>query len=73
MTNNLKFYINGKWVEPISKDILDVINPANEEIITQISLGNKEDLDLAVNSAKDSFDTWSITSVDYRLDLLHKL
>ena len=37
MTNNLKFYINGKWVEPISKDILDVINPANEEIITQIS------------------------------------
>lgn len=73
MTNNLKFYINGKWVEPISKDILDVINPANEEIITQISLGNKEDLDLAVNSAKDSFDTWSMTSVDYRLDLLHKL
>ena len=42
MNNNQKFYINGKWVNPISKDILDVTNPANEDIIAQISLGNKE-------------------------------
>ena len=53
MTNNQKFYINGKWVDPISKDVLDVINPANEEIIAQISLGNSHDLHAAVNSAKN--------------------
>ena len=73
MNNNQKFYIDGKWVDPISKDILDVINPANEEIITQISLGNKEDLNDAVNAAKNSFNTWSTTSVDHRLELLNKL
>ena len=73
MKNNQKFYINGKWVDPISKDILDVINPANEEIIAQISLGNKEDLDIAVNAAKNSFNTWSTSSVDHRLELLNKL
>jgi len=73
MNNNQKFYIDGKWVDPISKDILDVINPANEEIIAQISLGNKEDLDVAVNAAKNSFNTWSTTSVDHRLELLNKL
>ena len=73
MKNNQKFYINGKWVDPISKDILDVINPANEEIIAQISLGNKEDLDIAVNAAKNSFNSWSTTSVDLRIELLNKL
>jgi len=73
MNNNQKFYIDGKWVDPISKDILDVINPANEEIITQIALGNKDDLDDAVNAAKNSFNIWSTTSVDHRLELLNKL
>ena len=73
MNNNQKFYIDGKWVDPISKDILDVINPANEEIITQIALGNKDDLDDAVNAAKNSFNTWSTTSVDHRLELLNRL
>ena len=67
MKNNQKFYINGKWVDPISKDILDVINPANEEIIAQISLGNKADLDIAVNAAKNSFNSWSTSSVDLRI------
>ena len=43
MNNNQKFYINGKWVNQISKDILDVTNTTNEDIIAQTSLGNKED------------------------------
>ena len=73
MTNNQKFYINGEWIDPISKDILDVINPANEEIVAQISLGNKADLDIAVNAAKNSFNSWSTSSVDLRLQLLNKL
>ena len=73
MNNNQKFYINGKWVNPISKDILDVTNPANEDIIAQISLGNKEDLDVAVNAAKKSFNSWSTSSVDLRIELLNKL
>ena len=71
--NYQKFYINGKWVDPISKDLLDVINPANEEVITKISLGNKQDLDTAVISAKNSFNAWSISSVELRLNLLNKL
>jgi len=73
MKNNQKFYINGEWIDPISKDILDVINPANEEIVAQISLGNKVDLDVAVNAAKNSFNSWSTSSADLRLELLNKL
>ena len=31
MSNNLKFYIDGKWVDPVTPATLDVINPATEE------------------------------------------
>lgn len=30
MSNHLKFYINGAWVDPATPRALDVINPANE-------------------------------------------
>ena len=71
--NNQKFYINGQWRSPISSQVLDVINPANEEIVSQITLGNEEDLNNAVDAAKNSFDSWSVSSVDKRLKLLNKL
>src|SRR6056300_699324 len=71
--NNQKFYINGLWVKPDSTQLLDVINPANEEIITQIAIGNVKDLNDAVKVAKKSFETWSATSVEERLELLNKL
>jgi len=71
--NNQKFYINGQWVNPHSIQLLDVINPANEDIITQIAIGNEEDLNNAVKAAKNSFETWSVSSVEERLTLLNKL
>jgi hypothetical protein len=33
--NMLKFYINGQWVDPISKARMGVENPATEEIVAR--------------------------------------
>ena len=55
MINKKKFYINGKWVDPSKPNDFQVINPSNEEIFAIISLGYKEDTDLAVKSAKKAF------------------
>tara|TARA_B100000927_G_scaffold103323_1_gene83688 strand:+ start:230 stop:1666 length:1437 start_codon:yes stop_codon:yes gene_type:complete len=73
LKNNRKFYIDGQWVNPISRQLLDVINPANEEIVTQIAIGNEEDLNIAVKAAKNSFESWSVSTVEERLELLIKL
>ncbi len=73
MENKKKFYISGKWVEPNSKEEIKVINPATEENCAVISLGNKEDVDLAVNSAKEAYSTWSFSSKEERIKLLEKL
>ena len=48
MSNDLKFYINGEWINSDSSELIDVINPANEEVIGQITAGTKEDINSAV-------------------------
>ena len=71
--NNKLFYINGSWVNPNSKDVLDVINPATEEVISQITLGNETDLNLAVQSAKNAFGDWSASPKNKKIEYLKKL
>jgi aldehyde dehydrogenase (NAD+) len=70
MENCLKFYIDGAWVEPSDPKPFDVINPANEQVIGQIMMGNKDDVNKAVAAAKSAFPSFSQTSVQERLELL---
>ena len=65
-----KFYINGSWVDPIKKETIDIINPANESIVGQLSVGSAEDVDKAVKAARAAFSSFSESSVKERLDLL---
>ena len=37
MKDKKKFYINGKWVNPIKPKDFDVINPSTEEVCSIIS------------------------------------
>ena len=73
MKNLDKFYINGAWVEPISSDKFPVINPANEETIGHISLGDERDVDNAVVAANNAFLSFSETSKSDRINLLKSL
>ncbi len=70
MDNCLKFYINGEWVTPSDPKPCDVINPATEEVIGQIALGNEKDVDKAVAAAKAAFPSFSQTTVAERVELL---
>jgi aldehyde dehydrogenase (NAD+) len=65
-----QFYINGEWVDPVTANDLDVINPATEEVCAQISLGSEEDVNRAVAAAKAAFPAYSRTSVAERVELL---
>ena len=73
MQDKLNFYIDGKWVAPVTPKTLDVINPANEEPYARISLGSKADVDKAVAAARRAFETWSRTTREERLALLKKI
>ena len=73
MENKKNFYIDGKWVTPKGKEEIKVINPATEENCAVISLGNKDDIDLAVSSAKKAYSSWSFSTKEERIKLLEKL
>jgi len=73
MLDKRKFYINGEWTSPSKPEDFNVINPSTEETFATISLGNKEDIDLAVKSAKNAFISWKETSKEERISLLEKL
>ncbi len=73
MNKRLQFYIDGKWVDPTTPKTLDVINPATEEPIGQISMGSKADVDKAVKAARRAFETFSQTTKEERLALLTKI
>ena len=73
MENKKKFYIDGEWQEPQSNQEINVINPATEENSAVITLGNKDDVDHAVSSAKKAYETWSFSLKEERIKLLEKL
>ena len=68
-----KLYINGEWVKPHSKEIIEVENPANKKIIGSVPAADKEDVNLAVSAAKEAFKTWQFSSLDQRIELINKL
>ena len=73
MENLRKFYIGGEWVEPISSSTMPVLNPATEEQIGTVALGNSEDVNRAVAAANDAFGTFALSSKAERLGLLRSL
>ena len=64
------FFINGDWVKPEGRPMLDVINPATEEAFAAISMGTAEDVDAAAKAARQAFPRWSGASVEERLKVL---
>lgn len=73
MREHLKFYIDGRWVEPRGRKTIDVINPATEEVVGRVSLGVAEDVDRAVAAARKAFSTWSQTAKEDRIALIERI
>jgi len=73
MRDYTKFYINGQWVKPSESTRLDVINPANEQVCAQISLGAQADVDAAVYAAHVAFKSYGMSSREDRIELFENI
>jgi aldehyde dehydrogenase (NAD+) len=65
-----QFYINGKWIDPVTPKTMQVINPSNESVCATISIGSEADVDKAAIAASIAFAEYSQTSIVQRTDLL---
>ncbi|WP_342045594.1 CoA-acylating methylmalonate-semialdehyde dehydrogenase [Bacillus sp. OTU530] len=68
----VKNYIGGEWVEASTTATEPVYNPATGEVIAEVPLSTKEDVDKAVQAANEAFKTWSKVAVPRRARILFK-
>ena len=62
-TRLLGNYVNGAWVPAISRQDLDVRNPANGEVLARVPLSSRADVDAAVAAARAAYPGWRKRSV----------
>ena len=67
--------IGGQWRDSVSGSTFETINPATEEVITEVAEGGAADIDLAVKAARKAFDSgpWRKMDARDRGRLIHKL
>jgi betaine-aldehyde dehydrogenase len=71
-----QLFIDGQWVDPVRGGKFETINPATGEVITEVSNGSAEDIDIAVRAARACLngDNWGYKSTgEQRAQLLRRL
>ena len=65
-----KNFVDGEWVNSLSGKTIEVINPSNEELITKVPAGDKEDVQKAALAAKKASFEWGRTPPKERGDMM---
>ncbi len=68
-----KFFINGQWAMPSSKDTIDVHAAGTGEVMGKVPAGTEKDINAAVAAARAAFDGWSATPAAKRAEFLQKI
>jgi aldehyde dehydrogenase (NAD+) len=73
MSHAASFYIDGRWVEPSSATGFDVIDPATEQVVERLAMGDARDVDRAVAAARRALPEYAATPVAERITLLERV
>ncbi|MDN5842215.1 MAG: 5-carboxymethyl-2-hydroxymuconate semialdehyde dehydrogenase [Alcaligenaceae bacterium] len=63
--------INGREIQ--SKQTFETINPANQEVLAEVASGGQDEIQAAVQAAKQAFPQWAATPQKERARILHRL
>ncbi|MEU4355076.1 aldehyde dehydrogenase family protein [Streptomyces virginiae] len=66
-------YIDGAWRPAVGTGRIEVVNPADGEVIAQVPAGNEEDVDAAVRAARAALPGWAATPPAERAALIGAL
>jgi len=71
--NALPLYYGGQWNRSNSSECVDVRNPATSEVLARTPLGDKQDVNRAVEAAAAAFPSWRRTPAGDRIQYLFRL
>lgn len=72
MKHITQHYIGGKFVDSVGQEKFELVNPATNEVIGTVLLGNEEDTRRAIAAAKEAFRTYSRTTPQMRAEYLQR-
>ena len=59
MTIHLPLFINGNFVKSSSNNIVEVLNPATQEILCQVPCATTDEINMSVQYALQAFELWT--------------
>ena len=68
----MQMIIGGKYVDSSDKATIAVVNPATQEIIDTVPFATEEDINLAVQNAKEGLKEWSATPLYKRIECMYR-
>jgi aldehyde dehydrogenase (NAD+) len=72
MSDLIRNYIGGKWVESTSGERFERRNPANGDLVAEYTKSTPADVDAAAKAAAEAFKTWRLYPAPKRGELLYK-
>ncbi len=66
-------YIDGAWRPAAGPDVIEVVNPLDEQVVGRVPAGTADDVDAAVRAARAAFPSWAATSPAERAARLRAL
>ncbi len=66
-------YINGEFIPNGDREMIEVVNPSTEEVISRVPCGTVEDVDAAVKAAYEAQKSWAKLSPVTRAGYLKEL
>src|SRR5207302_11442837 len=65
-------YINGTWESGTSSNTVQIINPATQESLAEITLAEEADTNRAIAAAAQAFPSWRRTPPQDRIQFMFK-
>ena len=72
-TKTFQNYIGGEWVDASGDETFETTNPATGETIGSFPKSTVEDVDRAVEAAKEAYESWRLVPAPKRAELLFRV
>ena len=74
LVDRRKLFIGGRFVDSEGGEVIQVLNPADQSVIGETTLGTPRDMEKAVQAARRSFDDgrWRGLSGSERAEVIHR-
>ncbi|KAF7773783.1 malonate-semialdehyde dehydrogenase (acetylating) / methylmalonate-semialdehyde dehydrogenase [Pseudoalteromonas citrea] len=68
--HQVPLYINGEFSQSSSDTWIDVVNPANQEVLAKVPCATEAEVQAAITSAQETFKTWKEVPISERARIM---